>query len=112
MLERSQGLPKQPLACFLTSVALELVPTRAGIAFAFPIAGGAAGGNAQNVRMRGNPMIPTIVELAVRQLKFRGVLRIHALVANTPYRLAYQRVASVKRLVSLAGIRACWAVRF
>lgn len=47
-----------------------------------------------------------------RQLKFRGVLRIHALVANTPYRLAYQRVASVKRLVSLAGIRACWAVRF
>ena len=29
MLERSQGLPKQPLACFLTSVALELVPTRA-----------------------------------------------------------------------------------
>jgi hypothetical protein len=29
MLERSQGLPKQPLACFLTPVALELVPTRA-----------------------------------------------------------------------------------
>ena len=27
MLERSQGLPKQPLACFLTPVALELVPT-------------------------------------------------------------------------------------
>ena len=29
MLERSQGLPKQPLACFLTPLALELVPTRA-----------------------------------------------------------------------------------
>jgi hypothetical protein len=29
MLERSQGLPKQPLACFLTPVALELVPTSA-----------------------------------------------------------------------------------
>lgn len=37
----------------------------AGIAFAFPIAGGAAGGNAQNVRIGGNPMMPTIVELAV-----------------------------------------------
>ncbi len=29
MHERSQGLPKQPLACFLTPVALELVPTSA-----------------------------------------------------------------------------------
>jgi len=29
MLERSQGLPKQPLACFLTPAALELVPTSA-----------------------------------------------------------------------------------
>ncbi len=29
MLERSQGLPKQPLACFLTPMALELVPTSA-----------------------------------------------------------------------------------
>ena len=29
MLERSQGLPKRPLACFLTPVTLELVPTRA-----------------------------------------------------------------------------------
>ena len=29
MLEGSQGLPKQPLACFLTPVALELVPTSA-----------------------------------------------------------------------------------
>jgi len=47
-----------------------------------------------------------------RQLKFRGVLRIHALAASTPYRLAYQLVASVKRLAWLAGIRVCWAVRF
>ena len=29
MHERSQGLPKQPLACFWTPVALELVPTSA-----------------------------------------------------------------------------------
>ena len=29
MLEGSQGLPRQPLACFPTPVALELVPTRA-----------------------------------------------------------------------------------
>ena len=29
MLERSQGLPKLPLACFPTPVALELVPTSA-----------------------------------------------------------------------------------
>jgi hypothetical protein len=29
MHERSQGLAKQPLACFLTPVALELVPTSA-----------------------------------------------------------------------------------
>jgi hypothetical protein len=29
MHERSQGLVKQPLACFLTPVALELVPTSA-----------------------------------------------------------------------------------
>lgn len=29
ILQRSQGLPKQPLACFLTPVALELVPTSA-----------------------------------------------------------------------------------
>jgi hypothetical protein len=42
-----------------------------------------------------------------RQLKFRGALKIHALAANTAYRLAYQLVASVKLLASLDGIRVC-----
>ena len=40
------------------------------------------------------------------QLKFRGVLRIHALAASTPYRLAYQLVANVRPLASLDGIQA------
>ena len=40
------------------------------------------------------------------QLKFRGVLRIHALAASTPYLLAYQLVANVRPLASLDGIQA------